>query len=102
MSCKAQDDSSGVESLCLSLGRISNFDDYALAQDDPRWNLADPICTFLFAILVLLTTRLLLRDISDILMERVPRGQNAQAIQEELEQVCSTPPVLHYAVPCSF
>ena len=33
-------------------------------QDDPRWFIADPICTFLFAVLVLWTTRAILRDIS--------------------------------------
>ena len=52
----------------------------AQMQDDPRWSIADPICTFVFAALVLLTTRAILRDISDILMERVPRNQNPQAI----------------------
>ncbi len=56
-------------------------------QDDPRWNIVDPICTFLFAFLVLLTTRAILRDISDILMERVPRAHNAIDIQEGLEKV---------------
>ena len=53
-------------------------------QDDPRWSLADPICTFVFAALVLLTTRAILRDISDILMERVPRSQDAEAITAAL------------------
>jgi zinc transporter 2 len=43
-------------------------------QDDPRWALADPICTFLFAALVLGTTFAILKDIGDILMERAPRG----------------------------
>ena len=52
----------------------------AQMQDDPRWSIADPICTFVFAALVLLTTRAILRDISDILMERVPRNQDPQAI----------------------
>ena len=33
------------------------------AQDDPRWLIADPMCTFLFAILVLLTTVNIIRDI---------------------------------------
>ncbi len=55
-------------------------DNFFHVQDDPRWSLADPICTFVFAALVLLTTRAILRDISDILMERVPRSQDAQAI----------------------
>ena len=58
-------------------------------QDDPRFSIADPICTFVFAGLVLLTTRAILRDISDILMERVPRSQNAQTITSGLLEVRS-------------
>ena len=60
-------------------------------QDDPRFSIADPICTFVFAGLVLLTTRAILRDISDILMERVPRSQNAQTITSGLLAVRSIP-----------
>lgn len=56
-------------------------------QDDPRWYLADPICTFLFAALVLLTTRAILRDISDVLMERVPRGLSLTTFCSDLTQV---------------
>lgn len=39
-----------------------------LPQGDPRWVLADPICTFVFAVLVLLTTRNIIRDIINILV----------------------------------
>ena len=49
--------------------------------------MADPICTFLFAFLVLLTTRAILRDISDILMERVPRAHDIATIQDGLAEV---------------
>jgi hypothetical protein len=57
------------------------------AQGDPRWALADPICTFLFAVLVLLTTRAILRDISDVLMERVPRAHDSAAMEAALLRV---------------
>ena len=57
------------------------------AQDDPRWALVDPVCTFLFAVLVLLTTRAILRDISDVLMERVPRAHDSAAVEGALLQV---------------
>ena len=40
----------------------------------PRWYIVDPLCTFIFAILVLLTTRVILVDIFNTLMERAPRG----------------------------
>jgi zinc transporter 2 len=53
-------------------------------QDDPRWALADPVCTFLFAILVLWTTVYILRDVSDVLMERAPRGVEVGEIAQAL------------------
>jgi zinc transporter 2 len=56
-------------------------------QDDPRWYIADPICTFLFAVLVLWTTRAILRDISDVLMERVPRGLCIKTINDAMSRV---------------
>jgi zinc transporter 2 len=51
---------------------------------DPRWALADPACTFLFAILVLWTTAGVLRDVADVLMERAPRGHDVGDIWEAL------------------
>jgi len=51
-------------------------------QDDLRWQLADPICTFIFAILVLFTTKAILRDIWDILMERVPRQIDIDKLEQ--------------------
>jgi len=35
----------------------------------PEWKLADPICTFVFSIIVLITTIHILRDILVVLME---------------------------------
>lgn len=45
-------------------------------QDDPRWYLADPICTFLFSVLVLWTTKNIMVDIFAVLMERAPHTVN--------------------------
>ncbi|KAL4423676.1 hypothetical protein ABPG75_000977 [Micractinium tetrahymenae] len=56
-------------------------------QDDPRWALADPICTFLFAALVLWTTAGISRDIVDVLMERAPRGVDLASLRQGMEQV---------------
>ena len=58
------------------------------AQGDLLFALADPICTFAFAVLVLLMMRGILRDISDVLMERAPRSQDMQAITLGLLEVC--------------
>ena len=52
----------------------------------------------MFAALVLLTTRAILRDISDILMERVPRSQNAETITAALFAVS---PVLLMRKSCT-
>eukprot|EP00775_Hariotina_reticulata_P010311 gene10311-10470_t len=51
-------------------------------QDDPRWYLADPICTFVFSIVVLLTTRSILRDIIHVLMERTPHHMDIPAVSK--------------------
>jgi len=56
-------------------------------QGDTRWALADPICTFLFAGLVLWTTFAIMRDIADVLMERVPRGLSIDKIYKELAAI---------------
>jgi len=68
-------------------------------QDDPRWALADPICTFFFAVLVMYTTLAVMRDVSDVLMERAPRGMDVDKISEDICLVCwetlNTPPFMY-------
>lgn len=51
-------------------------------QDDPRWYIADPICTFIFSIVVLLTTKSILRDIIHVLMERTPTNIDIPAMSQ--------------------
>ena len=48
---------------------------------------ADPICTFIFAIAVICTTRGMVRDITDIVMERVPRGFDLPALEKAISAV---------------
>ncbi|PIO64461.1 cation diffusion facilitator family transporter [Teladorsagia circumcincta] len=48
------------------------------------WELADPICTFLFSIIVLFTTIHVLRDIFFVLMEATPRHMDFNAVKEDL------------------
>ncbi|KAL3889952.1 hypothetical protein ACJMK2_002267 [Sinanodonta woodiana] len=58
----------------------------------PEWKLADPICTFLFSILVLFTTITILRDILVVLMEGTPRGMSMDLIKHsflEINGVCN-------------
>ena len=38
----------------------------------PTWTIADPICTFLFSVLVLMTTVPIFMDVMGILMETTP------------------------------
>ena len=57
---------------------------WGLQATHPRVVLADPIVTFLFAFLVLLTTRAILKDIFDILMERAPKGLAPAAVEAAL------------------
>ncbi|XP_067687350.1 proton-coupled zinc antiporter SLC30A2-like [Haliotis asinina] len=51
---------------------------------DDRFRLADPICTFLFSLLVLITTLAVLRDTLLVMMEGVPRDINYDCLKQEL------------------
>ncbi|XP_047528073.1 zinc transporter 2-like isoform X1 [Vanessa atalanta] len=46
----------------------------------PEWNLVDPICTFLFSVLVLITTFNIIKDTLLVLMEGSPRGLDFQEV----------------------
>ncbi|XP_045780879.1 zinc transporter 2-like isoform X1 [Maniola jurtina] len=46
----------------------------------PDWNLVDPICTFLFSVLVLITTFNIIKDTLLVLMEGSPRDVDFQEV----------------------
>lgn len=50
----------------------------------PELKLADPICTYIFSILVLFTTIRIMRDTTVIVLEGVPRHLDSQRIKEDL------------------
>ncbi|CAF0879872.1 unnamed protein product [Adineta ricciae] len=50
----------------------------------PNYKLADPICTFVFSVLVLITTITIMRDIILVLMEGVPSNVNYSQVVEDL------------------
>uniref|UniRef100_A0A1A7XK25 Proton-coupled zinc antiporter SLC30A8 n=2 Tax=Iconisemion striatum TaxID=60296 RepID=A0A1A7XK25_9TELE len=53
----------------------------------PEYKIADPICTFLFSILVLCTTFTILRDILVVLMEGTPSGVKYSEVRDRLLSV---------------
>jgi zinc transporter 2 len=53
----------------------------------PSWKIADPISTFLFSVLVLLTTITILKDILLVLMEGTPKGLDFKEILEDLQNI---------------
>lgn len=53
----------------------------------PNWQIADPLCTFLFSLLVLASTWFLARDTILILMEGTPREICPRTIREELAAI---------------
>jgi len=53
----------------------------------PEWRIADPICTFIFSILVLLTTTQILKDSIHVLMEGTPDGVDMKKLEEGLQRV---------------
>jgi len=48
------------------------------------WQIADPICTFLFSILVLITTGSVIRDTLRVLMECAPSHINVENVRSDL------------------
>ncbi|XP_017386168.1 zinc transporter 8 isoform X1 [Cebus imitator] len=48
----------------------------------PDYKIADPICTFIFSILVLASTITILKDFSILLMEGVPKSLNYNGVKE--------------------
>ncbi|XP_063680849.1 proton-coupled zinc antiporter SLC30A2-like [Bolinopsis microptera] len=50
----------------------------------PNWKLADPICTFFFATLVLITTINILKDALRVLMEGMPEEVKNKELEQEL------------------
>ncbi|XP_028254180.1 zinc transporter 2 [Parambassis ranga] len=53
----------------------------------PEYKIADPICTFLFSILVLCTTFTIMRDILLVLMEGTPSGVSYSDVRDHLLKV---------------
>ncbi|BFZ11036.1 hypothetical protein BsWGS_14075 [Bradybaena similaris] len=48
----------------------------------PEWKIADPICTFMFSLFVVVTTMTIMRDILVVLMEGTPRGINFSDVRK--------------------
>lgn len=48
----------------------------------PEWGIVDPICTFLFSILVVITTFSIIKDTLLVLMEGIPKGIDFNDVKE--------------------
>ncbi|XP_067999848.1 probable proton-coupled zinc antiporter SLC30A4 [Melanerpes formicivorus] len=53
----------------------------------PEYKIADPICTYIFSILVVLTTVRILCDTGVIILEGVPKHLNVDRIKEDLMKI---------------
>ncbi|GFG39249.1 hypothetical protein Cfor_00725 [Coptotermes formosanus] len=49
---------------------------------EPTWILVDPICTFLFSVLVLITTFAIIKDTMMVLMEGLPKGMDFTQVMD--------------------
>jgi len=58
-----------------------------LIWHNPDWKICDPICTFLFSILVLVTTIRLVKQSAVVLMEGSPEGIDPDEVQKSLEEI---------------
>jgi len=74
--------------VCLSAALIWAFNDRWLdANGISYWYRTDPICTFLFSILVLWSTVGTIREAVHVLMAGVPRGINPSAVLAQLRAI---------------
>ncbi|XP_025154534.1 zinc transporter 2 isoform X1 [Harpegnathos saltator] len=53
----------------------------------PSWSIVDPICTFLFSILVILTTVAIIKDVMNVLMEGIPKGFEYSHVENTFMQI---------------
>ncbi|KAI6645952.1 Zinc transporter 2-like [Oopsacas minuta] len=53
----------------------------------PEWKIVDPICTFIFSILVLFTTLNIMKDALHVLMEGTPKNINYLAVKKNLTAI---------------
>ncbi|XP_054015315.1 proton-coupled zinc antiporter SLC30A2-like isoform X2 [Hylaeus anthracinus] len=54
---------------------------------EKSWSIVDPICTFLFSILVILTTVAIIKDVMNVLMEGMPRGFDYSQVESTFMQI---------------
>ncbi|RWS31629.1 Zinc transporter 2-like protein [Leptotrombidium deliense] len=50
----------------------------------PDWAIIDPICTFFFSVVVLITTFNIIKDVLNVLMEGIPKGIDFLEVQRTL------------------
>lgn len=55
-----------------------------LNDDKPEWEIVDPICTFLFAILVMFTTTHIVKDCVSVLMEAAPAKIDLNELYDDI------------------
>ncbi|EZA61904.1 Zinc transporter [Ooceraea biroi] len=53
----------------------------------PSWSIVDPICTFLFSVLVVLTTVAIIKDVVNVLMEGIPKGFEYSQVENTFMQI---------------
>lgn len=54
---------------------------------NPEWSLADPLCTFVFSIIVIFTTFPIIKECFWVLMEAAPHQLDIKLLKESLEKV---------------
>ncbi|XP_073748773.1 proton-coupled zinc antiporter SLC30A8 [Callorhinus ursinus] len=73
-----------VHALGDLLQSISVLTSALIIYFKPDYKMADPICTFVFSILVLASTITILKDFSILLMEGVPKNLNYNDVKERI------------------
>lgn len=53
----------------------------------PNAKIADPLCTFVFSIIVMITTCNIMKDSIGIILEAVPNSINTEKLKDDLRRI---------------
>ena len=54
---------------------------------NPEWKIADPLCTYIFSIIVIFTTIPVFKDCIKVMMEGTPENIDVEALMQDIYEI---------------
>merc|ERR1719203_219445 len=74
-----------IGDLLQSIGVI--FAAVIIVYDPVKFKIADPICTFIFSIIVFFTTTAIVKDCTSIIMEATPNNFHIEVVKKYIQKI---------------